>query len=127
MHSRNIQTVDDEDNEAKDEDTRPLRKAAKDISNELFTIKFSYFLDDLCVYEDTNYVVLREFSFREFDMQSLRKIDIAANKLNSIFAWMSGQAVISGNKICVADNPSIIVSDEQGSKKVERSRARNEG
>ena len=119
-HSRNIQTVDDEDDEDKDEDIRPSRKAVKDVSGELFTIKFSCFLDDLCVYEDTNYVTLGEFSFREFDTQSLRKVDIVAKELNGGFEWVSGQAIISGNKIRVADNPSIIVSDEQGWKKVER-------
>jgi hypothetical protein len=119
-HPKNIQTVDDDDDADNEEDDQEVFKAVKDVSHELFMIKFSCFLGDLCVYEDTNYSCLGEFSYRQFETQSIRKVDKAALEANVEFEWMSGQAVISAKQIRVADNASIIVEDETGWKKVEK-------
>ena len=119
-HSKDIYTVDDDDDDDEPEVIPEVRHAVKDVSAENFTVKFSCFLGDLLVYEDTNYVLLGEFSYRQFDIQCVRKVDKAAQETNAEVEWVSGQAIISGNKIRVQDNHSIIVDNKEGWRKVEK-------
>lgn len=77
-------------------------------------------LGSMAIVEDSDFVRLGEFSFRQFETSAIRKLTKVSEETKITFEWMSGKAVISSKGTRVADSLSIEVDDESGWKKVEK-------
>jgi len=53
----------------------------------------------MAVTQDSDFVVLGEFSYRQFEVSSIRKLTKASEAANATFEWLSGKALIS-SKSC---------------------------
>ena len=74
----------------------------------------------MAITQDSDFVVLGEFSYRQFEVSSIRKLTKASEAANTTFEWLSGKALISSKSCRVSDNLSIEVDDESGWRKVEK-------
>jgi hypothetical protein len=98
----------------------PIPALVKDVSNEIFVLQKSCMLGSTAIVEDSDFVRLGEFSFRQFETSAIRKLTKASEEAKTTFEWMSGKAVISSKGTRVIDSLSIEVDDESGWKKVEK-------
>jgi hypothetical protein len=92
----------------------------KDVSSMVFTINKCCLLDKESVWNDADFVMLGEFSYREFHQQTIRRVSKAAEKDRREFEWTLGQATITSEKAKIAEAISIEVEDESGWNKVEQ-------
>ena len=72
------------------------------------------------IVEDSDFVRLSEFSFRQFETSAIRKLTKATEEGKTSFEWMSGKAVISSKSMRIADSLSIELDNENGWRKVEK-------
>ena len=98
----------------------PIPVWVKDVSDEIFVLQKSCMLGSTAIVEDSDFVRLGEFSFRQFETSAIRKLTKASEGAKTTFEWMSGKAVISSKGTRVVDSLSIEVDDESGWKKVEK-------
>ena len=63
IHPDDKHVVEDENDPEQEEDIQEVRRAVKDVSRKIFTLKYSCLLGSDTVYEDTDYVCLGEFSY----------------------------------------------------------------
>src|SRR5436190_15287648 len=88
IHPDDKHVVEDENDLEQEEDIQEVRRAVKDVSLEIFTLKYSCLLRSDIVYEDTDYVCLEEFSYRQFTTQGIRKLDKVAEEAKVDFGWV---------------------------------------
>jgi hypothetical protein len=111
------ETVDD-DSEV---ESLPTPSApVQDVSSEIFTLQKSCMMGVIPIIQDSDFVVLGEFSYRQFEILAIRKLTKASEAANVTFEWVSGKAVISSKSCRICDSLSIEVEDESGWKKVEK-------
>jgi hypothetical protein len=92
----------------------------KDVSGEIFTVQKSCMMGLTPIIQDSDFIVLGEFSYRQFEISSIRKLTKVSEAANTTFEWLSGNALISSKSCRVCDSLSIEVEDESGWKKVEK-------
>jgi len=114
-----ISVPSDEDSQ-EDVKVTEVWEKVKDVSREIFTLMKCCMLGSKTVFEDTDFITLGEFSYRQFETLAVRKVDKAAQDATNQFEWKSGQAVISAKGVRVCDQLSITVENESGWKKVEQ-------
>ena len=119
VNPETVKVVHDVDAADEDQDIQEVPKAVRDVSGEIFTLMKFCMLGTEAVVEDTDFIRLGEFSYRQFEILAVRKVDKAAQDAKVEFEWGSGQVVISSKGTRVADNISITVEDESGWRKVE--------
>jgi len=112
-----VRTIDDD---SERESPPPVLERVKDVSNEIFVLQKSCMLGAIPIIEDSDFVTLGEFSFRQFETSAIRKLTKATEEGKTSFEWMSGKAVISSKSMRIADSLSIEVDDENGWRKVEK-------
>ena len=117
---KNTKAVYAVDDDSELESPAPVLERVKDVSGEIFVLQKSCMLGTKAVIEDSDFVRLGEFSFRQFETSAIRKLTNASEEAKTTFEWMSGKAVISSKSIRIADNLSIEVEDENGWRKVEK-------
>ena len=117
---RDIIVVRTVDNDSERESPSPIPAWVKDVSNEIFVLQKSCMLGTVAIVEDSDFVQLGEFSFRQFEISAIRKLTKASEEGKTTFEWMSGKAVISSKSMRIADSLSIEVEDENGWRKVEK-------
>jgi len=71
-------------------------------------------LGSTAIIEDSDFVYLGEFSFRQFETSAIRKLTKASEEAKIMFQWLSSKAVISSKSMRIADSLSIEVEDENG-------------
>jgi hypothetical protein len=108
----------DDDSDLEIPVTRPA--PVKNVSGEIFTIQKSCMMGLIAITQDSDFVVLGEFSYRQFEVSSIRKLTKASEAGNTTFEWLSGKALISSKSCRVSDNLSIEVDDENSWRKVEK-------
>ena len=86
----------------------------KDVSAVIFTVNKLCTLDKEVVWSNADFVCLREFSYREFHQQTVRKVNKTTDNAKKEFEWVSGQAKITSEKAKIAEIISIEVEDEHG-------------
>ena len=91
-----------------------------DVSNEIFVLQKSCMLGSVAIVKDSDFVRLGEFSFRQFETSTIRKLTKVSEEGKTTFEWLSGKAVISSKSVRVSDSLSIEVEDENGRRKVEK-------
>ena len=116
-NTKAVYTVDDDSDL---ETPAPAPEPVKDVSDEIFVLQKSCMLGTTAIVEDSDFVRLGEFSFRQFETSAIRKLTKASEEAKTTFEWMSGKAIISSKSIHIADNLSIEVEDENGWRKVEK-------
>ena len=112
-----VRTVDDD---SEQESPPPIPAWVKDVSDEIFVLQKSCMLGTMAIVEDSDFVRLGEFSFRQFETSAIRKLTKASEEAKTTFEWMSGKAMISSKSMRIADSMSIEVDDENGWRKVEK-------
>ena len=117
---RDIIVVSPLDDDSERESTPPVPAWVKDVSNEIFVLQKSCMLGTTAIVEDSDFVRLGEFSFRQFETSAIRKLTKASDEAKTTFEWMSGKAVISSKSMRIADSLSIEVEDENSWRKVEK-------
>ena len=120
VHPENVITLEESEDEQTIPDPPPRPVHVKDVSEDIFMVNKCCLLDKEAVWNDTDWVKLGEFSFREFSQQSIRKVMKAAEKDKKGVEWVSGTAAISSDKAKVSETISIEVEDHVGWKKVEQ-------
>ena len=112
-----VRTADDD---SEHESPPPIPAWIKDVSDEIFVLQKSCMLGSMAIVEDSDFVRLGEFSFRQFETSAIRKLTKASEETKTMFEWMSGKAVISSKSMRIADSLSIEIEDENGWRKVEK-------
>jgi len=120
LNPRDIIVVHTVDDDSERESPPPIPAWVKDVSNEIFVLQKSCMLGTMAVVEDSDFVRLGEFSFRQFETSAIRKLTKASEEAKVMFEWMSGKAVISSKSMRIADSLSIEVEDENCWRKVEK-------
>ena len=120
IHFNQVDIVDDDDEADDVQVIQEVPAAVQDVSGVIFTVMKVCMFGSVAVVEDTDFVCLREFSFRQFHTLTLRRVDKAAEEAKCSSEWLSGQAIISSKATRVADYLPITVEDESGWKKVEK-------
>ena len=77
-------------------------------------------LGSMAIVEDSDFVRLGEFSFRQFETSAIRKLTKASEEGKTTFEWLFDKAVISSKSVRVSDSLSIEVEDENSRRKVEK-------
>lgn len=77
-----VHTVEDDSD---CESPPPIPAWVKDVSNEIFILQKSCMLGSTAVIEDSDFVHLGEFSFRQFETSAIRKLTKASEKANTTF------------------------------------------
>jgi hypothetical protein len=113
-------SVSSNDDSQEEVEALEVLEKVKDVSREVFTLMKCCMLGSKAVIEDTDFITLGEFSFRQFETLAIRKVDKATQDAKNQFEWKSGQAVISAKGVRICDQLSIAVEDESGWKKVEQ-------
>jgi len=117
---RDTITVAAADDDSDSESPLPVPAWVPDVSNEIFVLQKSCMLGSTPIIEDSDFVRLGEFSFRQFETSAIRKLTKATEEGKTSFEWISGKAVISSKSMRIADSLSIEVEDENGWRKVEK-------
>jgi hypothetical protein len=91
-----------------------------DVSNNVYTVSRSCMLGTEPVYEDTDFLKLGDFSYRQFDTLSIRKLEKLALASKFDFEWLSGQAVVSAKGVPMREYLKFPIEDETCWEKVER-------
>jgi len=117
---RDTITVSTVDNDSDSESPPPVPAWVKDVSNEIFVLQKLCMLGSVAIVEDSDFVRLGEFSFRQFETSAIRKLTKASEEDKTTFQWLSGKAVISSKSVRVSDSLSIEVEDENSWRKVEK-------
>ena len=112
-----VRTVDDD---SEQESPPPIPAWVKDVSDEIFVLQKSCMLGTMAIVEDSDFVRLGEFSFRQFETSAIRKLTKVSEEAKTTFEWMSGKAMISSKSMRIADSMSIEVDNENGWRKVEK-------
>ena len=120
LNPRDIIVVHTVDDDSERESPPPIPAWVKDVSNEIFVLQKSCMLGTMAVVEDSDFVRLGKFSFRQFETSAIRKLTKASEEAKVTFEWMSGKAVISSKSMRIADSLSIEVEDENCWRKVEK-------
>jgi hypothetical protein len=101
------------------EDEAPMNPV-KDISLETYTLYKSVMLGDTMVVGDTDFLKHKEFDYRQFETQAIRKLDKAVSDDKRGFEYVSGSALIGAKNVPVKDNMLITLEDNFCWAKVER-------
>jgi hypothetical protein len=101
------------------EDEEP-HKPIKDISLETYTLHTSVMLDDIMVIGDTDFLKHKEFDYRQFETQVIRKLDKTVLDNKHSFEYVSGSALIGAKNVPGKQSMLITVEDNFGWAKVER-------
>ena len=101
------------------EDEEPF-KPVKDISLETYTLYKSVMLDDITVVGDTDFLKHKEFDYRQFETQVIRKLDKAVSDDKRSFEYVSGSALIGAKNVPVKHSMLITLEDNFCWAKVER-------
>jgi hypothetical protein len=117
MHPNNSHEIH---SSADEREVEAVPEVIKDISDIEFTVTRCCILGSDPILEDTDFVKLGEFSYRQFETLAIRKLDKAALDAKVDFEWESGQAVISAKTIAMRDHLKFAVEDDSGWKKVEK-------
>jgi hypothetical protein len=127
-HGRNDATVQSkhpsksrvpDESEVTSEDEQ-LSKPVKDIFLETYTLYKSVMLDDIMIIGDTDFLKYKEFDYRQFETQVIRKLDKVVSDDKRGFEYISGSALISAKKVPVRDSMLITLEDNFCWTKVER-------
>ena len=73
--------------------------ALDDVSTVEYTLSTSVMLDDISIYADTSFYKLREFNFRKFEINAIKRLDKATLKSKAKFEWDIGHAIISAKGV----------------------------
>jgi len=92
----------------------------KDVSDIEFIVTHCFMLGSRPVLEDTDFVKLGEFNYRQFETLAIRKLDKAALDAKVDFDWESRQAVISAKIIVIHDHLKFNVEADSEWKKIAR-------
>jgi hypothetical protein len=102
------------------DDDKPPPKSTADVSHTIFTVSRYILLNKDPVLEDTDFLTLGQFNYREFDVLGIRKLVKYAEDHKLETNFISGQAVISAKGVPVREHIKIVVENENGWKKVEQ-------
>ena len=102
------------------DDDKPPPKSTADVSHIIFVVSRYILLNKEPVLEDSDFVTLGQFNYREFDVLGIRKLVKYAEDHNLETNFISGQAVISAKGVPIREHIKIVVEDENGWKKVEQ-------
>jgi hypothetical protein len=116
----NPDTVGKEDDENVLEDENDIPKAVVDVSNITYTLSQSCMIGNEAILEDTNFFKLDEFSYRQFDLLTSRKLVKLCETENWEPEWVSGQAVISRKGLPMREWLKFSVEDDHTWEKVNR-------
>ena len=105
--------------EAMSEDEEPS-KPVKDISLETYTLYKSVMLGDITVIGDTDFLKHKEFDYRQFETQAIRKLDKAVSDDKCGFEYESGSALIGTKNVPAKHSMLITLEDNFCWAKVER-------
>src|SRR6266496_2381439 len=95
-------------------------KPVKDISLETYTLYKSVMLGDITVIGDMDFLKYKEFDYRQFETQVIRKLDKAVSDDEHGFEYISGSALIGAKKVPARHNMLITLEDNFCWMKVER-------
>ena len=95
-------------------------KPVKDISLETYTLYKSVMLGDITVIGDTDFLKHKEFDYRQFETQAIRKLDKAVSDDKRGFEYESGSALIGAKNIPAKHSMLITLEDNFCWAKVER-------
>ena len=95
-------------------------KPVKDISLETYTLYKSVMLGDITVIGDTDFLKHKEFDYRQFETQAIRKLDKAVSDDKRSFEYVSGSALIGAKNVPVKHSMLIALEDNFCWLKVER-------
>jgi hypothetical protein len=127
-HGRNDSTVQSkhssksrvpDEQEAMSEDVEPS-KPVKDISLETYTLYKSVMLGEITVIGDTDFLKHKEFDYRQFETQAIRKLDKAVSDDKRGFEYESGSALIGAKSVPAKHSMLITLEDNFCWAKVER-------
>ena len=90
-----------------------------DVSNLPYTLSTRCMLGSDEFNTDTDFMKLREFNWRQWNVQCIRKLEKAAEDGGFDTEWSSGHATIKARGVTKADSLSFEVEDDAGWKKVE--------
>jgi hypothetical protein len=116
----NINVTETVDDDSELESLPTPSAPVQDVSGEIFTLQKSCVMGVIPIIQDSDFVVLGEFSYRQFEISAIRKLTKASEAANTTFEWVSGKAVISSKSCRICDSLSIEVEDESSWKKVEK-------
>ena len=105
--------------EVMSEDEEPS-KPIKDISLETYTLYKSVMLGDITVVGDTDFLKHKEFDYRQFETQAIRKLDKVVSDDKRGFEYVSGSALIGAKNVPVKHSMLITLEDHFCWAKVER-------
>ena len=105
--------------EVTSEDDEPS-KPVKDISLETYTLYKSVMLGDITVVGDTDFLKHKEFDYRQFENQAIRKLDKVVSDNKRSFEYISGSALIGAKNVPVKHSMLITLEDNFCWAKVER-------
>ena len=95
-------------------------KSVKDISLETYTLHTSVMLGDVMIIGDTDFLKHKEFDYRQFETQAIRKLDKAISDDKRSFEYVSGSAIIGAKNIPGKHSMLITVEDNFCWAKVEQ-------
>jgi hypothetical protein len=110
--------VEDEGDDVSDEET--YAKPVKDVSNETYTLQKLVMLSGDSIIADTDFIKLGEFGYRQFEQQTIRKLDNAVKDTEVSFELVSGTAVVSAKGVTVGNSLQIMIEDCSCWQKVEK-------
>lgn len=120
IHHHEAITLEESEDEQAIPDPPQPPVHVKDVSEDIFMVNKCCLLDKDSVWNDTDWVKLGEFSYREFSQQSIRKVMKVAEKDKKEVEWVSGTAAISSDKAKASETISIEVENNVGWEKVEQ-------
>jgi hypothetical protein len=107
-HSSKSRVLDEP--EVTSEDEEPS-KPVKDISLETYTLYKSVMLGDITVVGDTDFLKHKEFDYRQFETQAIRKLDKVVSDDKRGFEYVSGSALIGAKNVLVKRSVLITLED----------------
>ena len=99
--------IGDETDDVSEEEV--YAKPVKDISMETYTLQKLVMLGDNSIIADTDFVKIGEFSYRQFEQQTIRKLDNAVKDTEISFNLVSSIAVISAKGVTIGNSMQITV------------------
>lgn len=109
----------DKNSENSTEDDDDDKLVMVDVSNMVYTLSQTCMIGDEPVLKDTNFLKLGEFSYRQFDMLSSRKLFKLSETGKWDPEWVSGQAIVSCKSLPIREWLKVPVEDENSWEKVE--------
>ena len=91
----------------------------EDVSQQEFTLAKSIMLGSVSIYADSLIAKLGEFKYRDWEVESIRRLDKATEAKKIKFEWSSGNAVIAAKGISKAKEITIDVEESSDWEKVE--------